>query len=230
MMLFTAIDPALSHFATRTLESVLSGLTEKNVTNGSIYVWDEREKKVLLYIGNRTNTSGNAIDMITRKRSVGSTLKPFLYHLAFERGADPNMLILDDTASYATEKAEKSYTPENYVTKNYGPITLKKALGNSLNSASVRLLESIGVGRFYESLRKRDIPLERDSGYYGYGIILGGVELSLEDLVRGYRGLMDIKDPINFLLFTSLADSANRSETFGISSILNTSANLAVKT
>jgi penicillin-binding protein 1C len=67
------------------LEGILYPLEEKNVHNGSIYIWSEKKKKIIAYIGNRNNSTGNAIDMITRKRSVGSILKPFVYELALER-------------------------------------------------------------------------------------------------------------------------------------------------
>ncbi len=57
-------------YATSVLESTLYPLEEKNVHNGSIYIWSGKERKVLAYIGNRTNTKENAMDMIAQKRSV----------------------------------------------------------------------------------------------------------------------------------------------------------------
>lgn len=84
--LVTSIDMGISQYAANILEATLFPLEEKNVHNGSIYIWSEKEKKVLTYIGNRLNTQENAIDMISRKRSVGSVLKPFIYELALEKG------------------------------------------------------------------------------------------------------------------------------------------------
>jgi penicillin-binding protein 1C len=81
--------------------------------------------------------------------------------------------ILDDTKIYETEDASKRYLPENYIPKNYGPITLGEALGNSLNTSSVRITEILGLGRVYDQLRAIGISLEKDIGYYGYGLILG---------------------------------------------------------
>lgn len=75
----------ISQYAANVLEATLFPLEEKNVHNGSIYIWSEKEKKVLAYIGNRLNTRESAVDMIVRKRSVGSVLKPFIYELALER-------------------------------------------------------------------------------------------------------------------------------------------------
>ncbi len=85
MSLVSSIDMGITIRANSLLEATLSPLEEKNVHNGSVYIWSEKEKKVIAYIGNRTNTQNNAVDMISRKRSVGSVLKPFIYLMALAR-------------------------------------------------------------------------------------------------------------------------------------------------
>lgn len=226
----TSIDMSLGIRASELLEGVLYPLEEKNVHNGSIYIWSEKEKKVLAYIGNRNNSRENAIDMITRKRSVWSVLKPFVYLLALEKWWWPDSLILDDTRTYETADTTSSYTPENYIPKAYGPLPLREALWNSLNSATVRLSESLGIGRIYDAYRSAGFDLDHEAGYYGYGISLGAVELSLEDIVSWYRSLTSIWEPEKYLLYDILSKSENRARTYGISSILSTSIPLAVKT
>jgi penicillin-binding protein 1C len=225
----TSIDSKASKYASDTLSATLYPLEEKNVHNGSIYAWSEKEKKVLLYIWNRHDSTGNSYDMIVRKRSVGSILKPFLYLVAYHNH-DPNDFILDEKKVYETGNEWITYLSENYIPKAYGPIPLKSALGNSLNSATVRLTEDIGVSRFYASLRSLGFELDHDASYYGYGIALWAIELSLESIVQWYRQIMDLTDRENFLLYDTLSDSRNRSMTFWASSILNTSLPLAVKT
>lgn len=91
---------------------------------------------------------------------------------------------MDDTKVYNTEQEDKNFVPENYVPKSYGPVRLKEALGNSLNSASVRLSEAIGIGKIYDAYKKSGLRLDHDAGYYGYGIALGSVELTLENVVE----------------------------------------------
>jgi hypothetical protein len=68
--LTTSADLRLSESASDTLEAVLPPLEEKNVHNGAIYAIDNTSGKVLIYIGNRRNANGNAIDMISEPRSV----------------------------------------------------------------------------------------------------------------------------------------------------------------
>jgi membrane carboxypeptidase/penicillin-binding protein PbpC len=94
----------------------------------------------------------------------------------------------------------------------------------------VRLTEDIGVGRVYASFRSLGLDLNHDASYYGYGIVLWAVELSLENIITWYSNLTYLEDKENYLLFDILSDSSNRSMTFGESSILNTSIPMGVKT
>ena len=168
--------------------------------------------------------------MITRRRSVGSILKPILYKLAFQWGADGESYILDDTRVYETEDTTKQYLPENYIPKSYGPIRLKEALGNSLNSTAVRLSESLGIGHIYDTFRSYGLDLDHEVSHYGYGIALGTPELTLENVIEWYTFLTDLSEKENSILYRVLSDGRNRARTFWVSSILNTSVPLAVKT
>jgi penicillin-binding protein 1C len=123
-------------------------------------------------------------------------------------------LILDESRIYETGQDEKSYISENYLPRSYGPVSLSEALGNSLNSSSVRLSEYLGIGRIYDLFRKVGFSLEREAGYYGYGISLGAVELSLENIIEGYRTLTQLENTEEFLLYQSLRDPKYRSKTF----------------
>lgn len=230
-ILNTTIDLDISKFAENTLEGIITPLEIQNVSNGSIYIQSSKTKKILVYIGNRgTSGENNAIDMIQKRRSVGSALKPFVYKMALDNGYDGESLLLDDARVYDTADTEKKFVPENYIPKAYGPIRLKEALGNSLNSATVRLSEYLWIGKIYEAYKRTGLDLDHESGYYGYGISLGSVEVSLENLVHSYQSLTDLSEPSNFLLFHILSESRNREKTFWATSILNTSIPLAVKT
>ena len=231
LLLQTTIDEELSESIENIMEGVITPLESENIQNGAVYIKENKTGKILAYIGNRREKrSGSLIDMIEEKRSVGSVLKPFVYKLAIENGADGESLLLDDTKVYETENTQKKYIPENYVPKSYGPIRLKEALWNSLNIATVRLSEKLGIGKIADFYKTHDLYLDHDPGYYGYGISLGSVELSLENIIEWYKKLSDLSDPSNFLIYQILSDKRNRAKTFGYSSILNTSLPMAVKT
>ena len=85
LTLQSTIDLGLMQFSESTLEGILRKLGEKNVMNGSIYIIHPESGKVLCYLGNHSkNTKDGAIDMIQKRRSVGSVLKPFVYKIALE--------------------------------------------------------------------------------------------------------------------------------------------------
>lgn len=207
---------------------VLKSLEWKNVTNANIYIKDPKTDTILAYIWN--SNPGEEIDMITERRSVGSLLKPFIYLIALRSGADSEDYILDDKIPYETEIDGKYYIPENYNPKSYGPIRLREALGNSLNAATVKLTDTIGISKIYDELRNFGLLLDHDVGYYGYGISLGTVEVSMENIINTYASLLKSDDPDTWQIAQILRDSRNRAKTFGLSSILNTSIPMSVKT
>jgi membrane carboxypeptidase/penicillin-binding protein PbpC len=221
----------LQNYTNEVIQKTLSRIEKENVTGSAVYIYNPSDKKVLAYVGNRwVSPIDGDIDMITRRRSVGSILKPFIYLLALREWAELESLILDDTRTYPTWTDGRVFVPQNYNPRTYGPVRLREALGNSLNSSTVRLSESIGIWRIYDFFRSVGLPLDHDAGYYWYGISLGTVELSLEHIVEAYSLLTDTEDPNIFLIEKALSDPQNRAKTFGISSILNSSIDLPVKT
>lgn len=225
------ISAELQSYITSIIQNTIIRIEWENVTGSAVYIYNPTEWKVLAYVGNRWVRSDDAdIDMITRRRSVGSILKPFIYLLALRDGWEIENYILDDTREYPTWVDGRVFIPKNYNPKSYGPIKLREALGNSLNSATVRISESIGIGRIYSFFENIGLILDHDAGYYWYGISLGAVELSLENIVESYSALVDMNDPDVYLIRQVLSESKNRARTFGISSILNSSLILPVKT
>lgn len=226
-----SVSRELQDYSNNIIQKTLDHIQGKNVTGSAVYIYNPTSKKVLAYVGNRwVSTLDGDIDMITRRRSVGSILKPFIYLLALKEWAELESLILDDSKIYPTWIDGKVFIPQNYNPQIYGPIRLREALWNSLNSSTVRLSEEIGIGRIYDFFRSIELSLEHDVGYYWYGISLGTVELSLENIVESYSILTDTADRDVFLIEKALSDTKNRAKTFGISSILNSSLELPVKT
>lgn len=226
-----SLDWELMEYGRFTLQSVLQGLRDKNVTNGALYILDPKNQKILAYLGSSyANKDSHQIDMITRRRSVGSILKPFVYLAALKLGYDGNEFILDDTKAYPTGHGTKVFVPMNYSERPFWPIRLSEALGNSLNSSTVRLSEHIGISKIYDIFLQYWLDLDHDAGYYGYSLVLWWPELTLENIVHAYTRLIDTDDMNLFLLGEILRNPMNRAKTFWISSILGSSLPLAVKT
>ncbi len=125
------------------------------------------------------------VDMTRAVRSPGSTLKPFIYGLAFEDGfVHPESLIDDRPIRFG------SYAPENFDMTFQGTVPVRKALQMSLNVPAIALLDRVGASRLSSRLKQAgvNLVLPRDEAP-GLAMGLGGVGITLQDLVQLYSGL-----------------------------------------
>ncbi|HZR71853.1 penicillin-binding protein 1C [Bradyrhizobium sp.] len=125
------------------------------------------------------------VDMTRAVRSPGSTLKPFIYGMAFEDGfVHPESLIDDRPIRFG------SYAPENFDMTFQGTVPVRKALQMSLNVPAVALLDRVGASRLSSRLKQAgaDLVLPKDETP-GLAMGLGGVGITLQDLVQLYSGL-----------------------------------------
>jgi penicillin-binding protein 1C len=125
------------------------------------------------------------VDMTQALRSPGSTLKPFIYGLAFEDGLlHPETLIDDRPVRYG------NYTPENFDLTFQGTVTVRRALQMSLNVPAIAVLGKVGVSRLSARLTQTGAALVLPKGEApGLAMGLGGVGIKLTDLVMLYTGL-----------------------------------------
>ncbi|ANP45503.1 penicillin-binding protein 1C [Candidatus Viadribacter manganicus] len=136
--------------------------------------------------------AGGYIDMTRAVRSPGSALKPFLYAIAFDENiAAPETLVRDAPRRFG------GYLPENFDRRFHGDVTLEDALRHSLNLPAVATLERIGAGRFQAALSRAGAQVRmprRAISEPGLALALGGVGMTLEDLVQLYAALGDEGD------------------------------------
>ena len=128
-------------------------------------------------------------DGATAQRSPGSALKPFLYAQALDLGFNPARVMADVDERYRTPRGE--FIPANFDRVAQGPITMREALGNSLNLSAVSLLNQIGSPAFYDLLTRLQLinHPERPAEYYGLGLVVGNPEVSLLQLASAYACL-----------------------------------------
>jgi membrane carboxypeptidase/penicillin-binding protein PbpC len=125
------------------------------------------------------------IDMTRTLRSPGSTLKPFIYGLAMEEGLIAQETLIEDRpADFA------GYRPKNFDMTYQGDVTIRQALQLSLNVPAIRLLDAVGPQRLVSRFRQAGVTPTLPSGEMpGLAIGLGGVGITLRDLVQLYTGL-----------------------------------------
>jgi len=154
---------------------------------------------------------GGWIDMTRVRRSPGSTLKPFIYAMAFEGGiAAPDTQIDDTPRRFA------DYQPENFDRVFHGKVTAREALAQSLNVPAVETLANVGPEAFEARLTAAGVTLERPKAQTrapGLALALGGVGVSLRDLAVLYAALGDggLAKPLAW----TQADAENRRHAAG---------------
>ena len=157
----------------------------------AMIVMDHQTGEVVARVGapNYTDMDGNQgfVDMTRAKRSPGSTLKPLIYALAFDRGlAHPETVFADRPTRFGR------YAPQNFDGAFRGDVTARTALSLSLNIPPVALTEALGPQRLMAALRAFGAEPVLPGGQAGLAVALGGVGLSLEDLARVYGGLAQL--------------------------------------
>ncbi len=246
----TSLDYDLQHKANQSLRANLLQLAQRNVQDGAVVVLDNQSGEILTWVGSSGSLSeAPEVDAVTAPRQAGSTLKPFLYALAIEQRQLTAASILDDSPVNITT-ANGLYVPQNYDKNFVGPVSLRMALGSSLNVPAVRTLLRVGGDDFYQRLKWLGLEtLRENSDYYGYSLALGSADVTLLQLTNAYRALANggVWRPITFnqpvkassRVFSSqasyivsdiLADRSARFHTFGLDSALATRYWAAVKT
>ncbi|MBI1341002.1 penicillin-binding protein 1C [bacterium] len=156
----------------------------------AIIVVETASRKVRAAAGSADlDRPGGWLDLTNRPRSPGSTLKPFIYGLAFDDGvAAPRTRISDAPRQFA------SYRPNNFDRTFRGDVTIAEALQHSLNVPAVAALDSVGAKRFVAALAfagaavSTPLTAEDDTGL---AIALGGAGMTLRDLAALYAALGD---------------------------------------
>ncbi len=186
----TTIDLDIQRLASDALSRQLAALSPRNARDGAAIVVDNASGDILAWVGSAGPAStAAAVDGVTAQRQAGSTLKPQLYALALEKRLLTAASILDD-APVDLDTASGLYIPQNYDRSFRGPVSVRSALGNSLNVPAVRALLLVGVDDFRDRLF--DIGyrgLTRDGNYYGFSLALGSAEVSLVEQAAAFRAL-----------------------------------------
>ncbi|MEO0380032.1 MAG: penicillin-binding protein 1C, partial [Pseudomonadota bacterium] len=159
--------------------------------SAALIVVDHQSGHVLARVGAPEYSDAHGalgfVDMTRAKRSPGSTLKPLIFGLAFDRGlAHPDTVFADRPTRFGR------YAPQNFDGRFRGDVTARVALSQSLNIAPVALTEALGPERLMSALRAFGADPVLPGGRPGLAVALGGVGLSLEDLAGIYAGLAQL--------------------------------------
>ena len=134
--------------------------------------------------------NSGSIDYARTPRSSGSILKPLLFALGLDSGHFTPASVLPDLPFFVLS-AQGEYRAMNFDDAYLGPMLYRRALANSRNVPALRVLEGVGLREFYELARRMELARDQshDASYYGYGLAIGGLYVTLSDLVAVYGTL-----------------------------------------
>jgi len=169
----------------------------------AIMVADHQSGEILASLGSANYANdgrGGFKDMTRARRSPGSTLKPLIYGMGFEQGLiHPETLISDRPMQFGP------YAPQNFDGQFRGQIRVRQALQTSLNLPVVSLLDRLGPSNLMLKLRQAGADPKLPGGQAGLATGLGGLGMSLQELVQLYavianptapKRLAAISDPV----------------------------------
>jgi len=159
-----------------------------HVTDAAVVALDPRTGEVLVMVGSPDYFDpqiAGAVNVALSPRQPGSAIKPFTYATAFQHGLTPATVFYDVRSSFTTREGEP-YVPQNYDREFHGPVSLRTALGSSLNVVAVQVLDRVGIPAMIATAQELGIHTFTDADRYGLALTLGGGEVRLLELTSAY--------------------------------------------
>lgn len=251
----TTINARIQSRVLHILRQQVLSLKSRNMNDAAAVVLDNQTGEVLSYVGSVGDLSeASDVDGVRALRQAGSTLKPFLYALALQKKYLVASSLLDDSQTDISLGQGVVYRPRDFDHEYHGKdVTLRQALGSSLNLPAVRTLGLVGVNSLIKAMDQLGFTQLQSEEYYGPSLALGTADVSLWELVNAYRTLANggiwseasftleptrlkrnkhrvFSSEVSFIISDILSDSTSRSLTFGLSSPLSLKTWAAVKT
>ncbi len=214
----TTLDLELYEKTQEIVKEEIESLEKYKVGNGAAVILDSQTGEILAMVGSYdfNNPDYGKFNAATSLRQPGSSIKPINYALALERGMTPATVFMDVKTSFYIDK-DKEYTPANYDDKYRGPMQLRFALGNSINTIAVKILALNGLENFLKKAYDMGLttlePTEENLKRFGLSITLGGGEVRLLEITSAYsvfarggeridpQAVLEIRDFKNKIIF-----------------------------
>lgn len=207
LKVYTTIDPKLQDYAEKLIADRRDRYIKNyNATNAALFAVDATNGQILSMIGSSdyfdTEHDGN-VNVVMRPRSPGSSFKPIVYATGFMKGYSPASVFMDVETDFGN-----NYKPQDYSGEESGPVSIRKALGGSLNIPAVKMAHFADVGAIIETAKKMGITsLSDDPDQYGISIGLGTGEVPLYEMVKAYSVFARGGTLIDFNPFIRIEDN-----------------------
>ncbi len=194
----TSLDIKTQEMAEKIVEEEMKKIGKLRISNGAALILEVKEGNVLAMVGSKDYDAKDIdgkYNVTTAWRQPGSAIKPINYLLALERGRSLASMVEDSPVTYYV-KGQKPYSPKNYNGKFMGNVTLRTALGSSLNVPSVKLLAENGVNNMIDLGKRMGITTWEDRDRFGLSLALGGGEVKMIDLAGAYSVFANLGEKV----------------------------------
>ncbi len=183
----TTLDLSLQKLLERHAHAYVARMKRIGIQNAAVMLVDTRDMGVKAVVGSANFFDAGIDGQVNgtqAKRSPGSTLKPFIYALGLDQGViHPASMLRDAPLSFG------AFSPENFDGKFAGPISAKEALIRSRNIPAVSVASKLSNPTLYDFLKHAGVSHMASEQHYGLALVLGGGEVTMEELVTLYAAL-----------------------------------------
>ncbi len=180
LRVYTTLDLNIQKFAEQAIKQNLKRIKQKRANNAALVAINPKNGEILAMVGSidyfDTENDGN-FNAALGKRQPGSSIKPLVYAVAFEKGYYPETVLYDVLTDF--DLSNRKYIPKNYDLKEHGLISLRKALAGSLNIPAVKLLYLVGIKDVLKYAKNLGYTTFDQPNRYGLSFVLGGAEVRL---------------------------------------------------
>lgn len=188
----TTLDLNKQDIAQQTAGDQINRLAANHVTNSGLVAMDPKNGDILTMLGSvdYNQPDWGQVNTTLSELQPGSSFKPVAYATAFSKGWSGATTVVDKPICFPTSGGP-AYCPVNYDGKFRGPVTLRKALDDSLNVPAVQVLQYAGIPDTLAMAHTLGITSLNDPSRYGLSLVLGGGEVSPLDMATVYATFAD---------------------------------------
>ncbi|MPZ13407.1 MAG: PBP1A family penicillin-binding protein, partial [Chloroflexi bacterium] len=188
---YTTLDSDLQDIAERSVRTYKADLEAQNANNASLAAIDPKSGEILAMVGSMDYYDASIdgqVNQAVAPLQPGSSIKPVVYLTAFLEGLSP-ATIVQDAPLELPDGPGRVWRPQNFDNRFRGPVTLRRALGNSLNIPAVKVLQYVGLDDAISMAKNLGMTSLGDPTNYGLSFTLGGGEVRLVELASAYAVL-----------------------------------------
>ena len=184
----TTLDLDTQNQAQKIVTDEVNNLARLHITNGAAVMTNPQTGEILAMVGSKDYFDfkhDGQVNVTTRPRQPGSSIKPLTYAISLEQGKTPESTILDEPTVFSSP-GSPPYAPRNYDGKFHGLVTLRTALACSFNIPAVKTLAEIGIPTMIDKAQQMGITTWTDRKRFGLSLTLGGGEVLMVDMAQVY--------------------------------------------